>query len=191
MSINNQEILKNSTPCVDNSEKIAENQALLSTQGEMDSNSDENQQNIADFSISDSEIADTSGESTSQNDKKQATISFEEHINKDFNAFEAIFPNISKSSLLNDDNLKLFAEGKEHKQFTVVYAQYCNLIKSIGKMALKQEQMRKLSAEASVGGLSSSNTGNDAYFTKEQVLKMSQQEIKRNYEKIRASQASW
>lgn len=166
-----------SPPCVDNSVFFEEN---LIENAENSANS----QQKANFSSENSdEIAECGDNSTK--------ITLEMCVNKDFADFEVIYPNVSRKSLLDDENLRIFAEGKENKPLSVIYAQYKQIVGKIEAEAIKQERARQNNALSSVGTLSSTNSGENVYFTKEQVQKMSPSEIKRNYKRIRESQARW
>ena len=166
-----------SPPCVDNSVFFEEN---LIENAENSANS----QQKANFSSENSdEIAECGDNSTK--------ITLEMCVNKDFADFEVIYPNVSRKSLLDDENLRIFAEGKENKPLSVIYAQYKHIAGKIEAEAIKQERARQKNALSSVGTLSSTNSGENVYFTKEQVQKMSPSEIKRNYKRIRESQARW
>ncbi len=118
-------------------------------------------------------------------------VDFNGLLERDFNDFEVIYPNVSKSTLSCDENLRIFAEGKEQKSLCVIYAQYLKMQSSIKNEAIRQERSRISNAASSVGTLSSSGSDNEEFFTKEQVLKMSPEQIKRHYTRIRESQALW
>lgn len=191
-SVKNQE--RFSPPCVDNSAILAENKEI----SEPNASNPQNQPEIIAKNAENSEkhqqnqaISDNNSETGTPILENPAIISLEGLIDRDFKDFEAVFPNISRNSLISDENLRIFAEGKENKHFPVIYAQYCRLVSKIGAQAIKQEQIRQNNAISSVGGLSGTKNTNDGYFTREQVLKMSQDEIKRNFTRIRESQAKW
>ena len=98
---------------------------------------------------------------------------------------------MSKEQLLSNESLRLFAEGKESKQLSVVYATYSKFANIIANDAILQEKARISNASGASASLSSSQNTNNAYFTKEQVKAMSPEEIKQNYDLIRQSQKSW
>lgn len=131
------------------------------------------------------------GESNESAGEGKVILTYESQIERDFGDFSIIYPNISKERLLSNESLRLFAEGKENKQLSVVYATYCKFANIIANDAILQEKSRAFNAESSSGSLSSSQGANKAYFTKEQVKAMSPEEIKQNYDLIRQSQISW
>ena len=173
-----------SSPCVDNSAFLEENKEILKESANSEIKFEENSENNR-------ENAPKSEENSINEGTLSMASSLEEQIQRDFKDFEVIYPNISKNSLLNDKLLRIFAEGKENKPLSVIYAQYMSFVADIASNAIKQEQTRQINAISSVGGLSSTKSSDDGYFTREQVLKMSQEEIKRNYKRIRESQARW
>lgn len=126
------------------------------------------------------------------NDGETSVIcSFEEAIERDYEDFKLIYPNVSKKTLLGDESFRIFTEGKESKSTAVNYAKYQKLVKSIGEDAILQEKHRQNNANSILGALSSTQNANQVYFTREQVKNMSPSEIKRNYELIRKSQQNW
>ncbi len=114
-----------------------------------------------------------------------------EIITRDFDSFSRAYPNISREALINDDSFAIFVEGKEGKSLTDLYSQYGKMVANIEKNAIMREQIRQQNAKSAVGALSGEANPTEGYFTKEQVQKMTPAEIKRNYTKIRESQARW
>ncbi len=163
---------------------LASNDDKGSKNGEIQPQAEENQPKAQ-------ENQPQNSESISNDGKNPSALTYEEQIERDFKDFEAIYPNISKKSLLDDENLRIFAEGKENKQFSVIYAKFRKLSESIANEAILQEKARQANASSASGALSSSQGANSAYFTREQVKAMSPSEIKRNYELIRQSQQNW
>ena len=183
-----------SSPCVDNSKFSEENNSSLTENSENEPETPENTEKATDFQANSAQSSGLSAQNANTDPKSYEgadNLSLEGQIERDFKDFEIIYPNISKNSLLSDEGLRIFSEGKENKPLSVVYAQYKQLVAKISSEAIKQEQIRQNNANSSVGGLSSANSGDDGYFTREQVLKMSRDEIKRNYKRIRQSQARW
>lgn len=131
------------------------------------------------------------GKSNESTGEGKTILTYESQIERDFNDFSIIYPNISKEHLLSNESLRFFAEGKESKQLSVVYATYCKFANIIANDAILQEKSRISNAESSSGSLSSSQGASKSYFTKEQVKAMSPEEIKQNYDLIRQSQISW
>ena len=204
-----------STTCVDNSAKIEENsdknQILaenapkstdLSTHpkgnnGFSAKNDNlthqftEDAENISENSAKCEENPNQGKENSDKLAKSTDITTFEEQINRDFSDFEVIYPNLSKNSLLANESLRIFAEGKETKPLSVVYAKFCTLCEKISKDAILQEKARRNNASSALGALSSTKNASAHLFTRDQVKAMSSEEIKRNYDLIRQSQQSW
>lgn len=107
------------------------------------------------------------------------------------NEFCEKYKDVSVSELLADkDFMEFGAEALEVMPLTKVYEAYISL-KS--KLAEKQ-RADALAANSSVavGSVTSANESTDnSFFTRDQVLNMSTEEIRKNYDKIRASQEKW
>lgn len=111
----------------------------------------------------------------------------EELIDKDFDIFSRSYPNISRELLTKDTELGLYVKHAGGDSLTEAYKDYKALC---DKIELKI--MRTLSNKASaVGSLNSPSPQESGFYTREQVLAMSSEEIKRNFDKIRKSQERW
>ena len=130
-------------------------------------------------------------ENKGEDGKAPSHLTYESQIERDFNDFSIIYPHVSKEQLLSNESLRLFAEGKESKQLSVVYATYSKFANIIANDAILQEKARISNASGASASLSSSQNTNNAYFTREQVKAMSPEEIKQHYDLIRQSQKSW
>lgn len=177
----------------ENTANDLKNNAQASQMQEKSNNGGENQSNTV--KSSESQLNGDNSNANQLNGNKdgenQSFLTFEEQIERDFKDFETIYPNVSKNSLLSDENLRIFAEGKENKQFSVIYAKYIRVAQNIAEQAILQEKARKANADSASGSLSSSQGAKSSYFTREQVKAMSPSEIKKNYELIRQSQQNW
>lgn len=141
------------------------------------------------------DLFDNTTHDDAENAENQAKTSippsFEEQISRDYGEFSKLYPNVSMDSLTSDKNLRLFALGKENQPFVSVYKDFCALVDAIELRVLKQSAHRLSVEKSSVGALSSAKFSDDGYFTREQVQRMSKEEIRRNYTRIRESQARW
>lgn len=118
-------------------------------------------------------------------------LSVSELIERDFDKFKTIYPNISKSSLLSDGSFQLFAGRKPCSDLSELYSAFCQLTQAIEQGAIIKYLAAESSKRSSVGALSSSGASDGGFFTKEQVQRMSKEEISRNFKKIRESQQHW
>ncbi|MBQ7353584.1 MAG: hypothetical protein IJW54_06265 [Clostridia bacterium] len=126
---------------------------------------------------------------------KQAKEASDAKVANDLNEFSSKYGDVDINELFKDEGFRTFADGKlESKSLSEVYEQYLPFKKMIEGQKSKQdkEAMELSLSKVGVGSLTNSGgaTG-DTFFTKEQVLKMSPAEIKKNYEKIRESQQRW
>lgn len=132
---------------------------------------------------------------TAKNDQTSDPVdeisSLEAHISRDLSAFIKKYPNVSPSTLVSDECLILYAQGRENEDFSRIYSNYLTLCRKIEENATKKASFELMARESTPGSLSCASTLNDGFFTKEQVLRMSSEEIKRNYDKIRKSQQHW
>lgn len=121
----------------------------------------------------------------------QDEINFDTLINRDFDSFQKVNPNISRTELLNDNSFRMFSQGKENKPLLEVYSNYTSLVAKISEEAISKERARQNNAVSAVGDLSGNQSSSDVYFTKEQVQRMTPAQIKKYYNRIRESQQSW
>ena len=65
------------------------------------------------------------------------------------------------------------------------------LVAEYEKKARQIAKQTLANSKATPGALSSPNGADSGFFTKEQVQKMTQEEVSKNYDKIRASMRKW
>lgn len=105
--------------------------------------------------------------------------------------FSKLFPGVSREDVEKDEDFKLFARTKaKNVLFSSLYCDYLALVERISASATEKALFSLQNSNATPGSLASASQG-DGFYTKEQVLKMSREEISNNYEKIRQSQQSW
>ena len=105
--------------------------------------------------------------------------------------FSKLFPGVLRENVENDEDFKLFARFKdENTLFSTLYSDYLALVERISQNAT-QKALFSFQNKASSPGPLASGTQESGFYTKEQVLRMSRNEIKKNYDKIRKSQENW
>lgn len=108
------------------------------------------------------------------------------------NELKSQFPSVNIENLRNNKDfnelLRLIIQNPTLAQ---VYSCFNAIVSSTEEHSRKKLAYALASANSGVGSLSSSSKTEQAFFTKEQVLNMSQEEIRRNYTKIRQSQQHW
>lgn len=106
--------------------------------------------------------------------------------------FSAAFPGIERDKVESDPDFILFKSSREQSKDTVsLYKDFLELSASIERKVTERLLAKNATNRSSVGSLSSNERIDGDYFTKEQVLKMSEEQIRRNFDKIRRSQARW
>lgn len=122
--------------------------------------------------------------------------STKEWYRKDGENFAVKYPEISIQELIEDEQFNLYAQGKVGEiPLSDIYEGYTKMVNELRSNAEKSANQRArqqlANAKASPGALSSTNTNDKVFFTREQVRKMSQEEVHKNYDKIRASMSRW
>lgn len=123
---------------------------------------------------------------------KQKEEEQDEWINKDYEDFKSKYPKVDLTELDKDENFKMFAEDKVGKlPMSQIYASYQELVSNIQKKERQEAARLVANAKASPGSLTSPETSDNDFFTREQVAKMSQEEVHKNFDKIRKSMTQW
>ena len=160
---------ENSGPSVDNSQNSSKNSSSKQFSEEKTDNSGKNPENTR--ILSPSELIFTEESIKAFNSAFPTQDAEKLKKNKDFQAFISILtPNLSLCD---------------------IYSRFSALSASIEENAQKKLAQAIANASSGVGSLSSSEPNTDTFFTKEQVLRMSAEQISKNYAKIRRSQEKW
>lgn len=115
-----------------------------------------------------------------------------EWYREDKEKFSEKYPDVSVSDLSQDETFINFAGGKiGNVPLVEIYEEYQKLTAALEKKSKEMATRMVANAQASPGKLSSGNPPDDGYFTREQVRKMSPEEVHTNYEKIRKSMSKW
>lgn len=123
----------------------------------------------------------------------EKSLTLEDFFNEQSkNELNAQFPDVEIEKLRSSKEFSsLLGLIIQNPTLAQVYSCFNSICKSCEEKSKEKLVFALASAEAGVGSLSSRARNDDAFFTKEQVLQMSQEEIKRNYDKIRQSQRLW
>lgn len=106
--------------------------------------------------------------------------------------FSRLFPGVSRENVENDHLFKIFARGRSKEgSFVAIYSDYLSLVNEITKETQIKATFSKMNGQSAVGPLSSAESHNEGFFTKEQVLRMTREQIAQNYDNIRKSQSRW
>ena len=106
--------------------------------------------------------------------------------------FVKAHPEVNIAELVGDENFQKFADGKVGRvPLSKIYEDFISFTENYDKKAEAKAKQLLANKKASVGSLGSANPGGDGFFTREQVQKMTQEEVHENYDKIRASMKKW
>lgn len=109
--------------------------------------------------------------------------------------FREKYPDVNVQELFSDEDfLKFGKSALEVVSLSGVYEAYLPIKTERERIKAENEKAAALAAnsQVAVGSVTSATPAADTeFFTKEQVLKMSKEEISKNYEKIRKSQEKW
>ncbi len=102
------------------------------------------------------------------------------------------FPAVNIENLRKSEDFQAFL-GLISKNPTLsqVYSVFNSISQSIEEKSKEKALFALASSKTSPGALSYSEGTDSAYFTKAQVMQMSRDEIRKNLDKIRQSQAKW
>lgn len=102
--------------------------------------------------------------------------------------FAKDFPDVPLADLNKDQRFLKFAKGKVgNLPLSEVYSDYQEFIGEFENEADKKARTLMAKAKASPGPTSSTETSDSEYFTFEEIKKMSQKEVSKNWEKVQKS----
>jgi hypothetical protein len=120
---------------------------------------------------------------------EERKISFS--LEEDNLLLQRLFPGVLRENVENDEACKLFSRfAPKSTPFASIYSDYLALVDKISDSAIKKHLVNEQNKRASAGSLASSSNQSE-FYSKEQVLKMSREQISKNYDKIRKSQEKW
>ena len=115
-----------------------------------------------------------------------------ESCNRDIDDFRSKYPNVDLAEILNSEDFAAFAQGKVgNMPLSKIYEDYTAFTSRFEKKAHDKANQILANANSTPGALKSPNAPDNGYFTREQVAKMSQDEVRKNYDKIRESMTKW
>lgn len=169
---------------VDNSNKNTDTVKTSVSVEQNDTNPVSNSTNSAENAPS---TLDFKGEKPSENAKNTDFYSDESK-----REFSRAFPEVDLEKLRNREEFQAFLSILcKNPSLSQAYACYNSIVSSAEKAAEKRVAQAIANAKASAGALASTESSEELFFTKEQVERMSREEIRRNLDKIRSSQAKW
>ena len=164
----------------ENSQKSTENSSFSSE-------SKENTAKNSLFSLENEESTPNTDNSLTREGK---TNRFFDEANK--SAFCKDFPEVDLEKLRNRQDFQSFLTIlTENPTLSQIYACFNKITASAEENSQSKLLHALANAKAGVGALSSSQDKDFAFFTKEQVMRMSPAQIKAHYKEIRQSQQRW
>lgn len=150
------------------------------------------------------EIAQNGGDPLSdyskfQKQKERARIeqaSKEEERDKwfreDREAFVTKYPDVDVQTLIQNSQFQKFASGKVGAlPLSDIYEDFLEMTSEYEKKAKAIAKQMVANKRASPGNLAGTGTADGGYFTKDQVQRMTREEVHENYDRIRASMRKW
>lgn len=111
---------------------------------------------------------------------------------KDREDFLEKYPNVDIQSLFSDEAFIKFSNYKVgNTPMSKIYEDFIEITSVFEEKASKKAQQMVANANSSTGSLKSNQSNQDVIYTREQVAQMTQEEVSKNYEKIRKSMAKW
>lgn len=122
-------------------------------------------------------------------EKKTKEKSKEKWIENDRKEFFDKYPDVDFETLAKDDMFKMFAQGKiGNMSMASIYEGYKEVQATIDKKAKEVAKRLVANKQASPGALSTSSEVPNAFYTLDELKKLSKEEVRRNYDKVIASQ---
>lgn len=111
---------------------------------------------------------------------------------KDYQNFATKHPEVNLQTLISNEQFQKFADGKVGtKPLSDIYEDFLSIVSEYEKKAKQSVKQALANKKASPGALSSTNPSDSGYFTREQVQAMTEEDVHKNYDKIRASMRKW
>lgn len=108
------------------------------------------------------------------------------------NNFNKDFPGVDIEKVRTNQGFSALLSAIMHNpSLSSVYSCFNSIVEAAEESSRVKILHALANLDASVGSLSSSQPSDSGYFTREQVMKMSREEVKQNLDKIRASQSNW
>lgn len=115
-----------------------------------------------------------------------------EWYRKDYADFTTKHPEVNIETLIQNEQFQKFASGKVGQlPLSEIYEGFVEMVTEYERKAEQKAKQILANSKATPGSLSSTSPSDNGFFTREQVQKMSQEEVHKNYDKIRASMSKW
>ena len=145
---------------------------------------------LADYSQYSKDKLKAEAQAEAESKKKQEEQ--EEWFENDYKDFKTKHPEVNLEELGKDNAFRAYAEnlvGKKH--MSEIYDNYRELVSRVKQEQSDKQARQVANAKATPGSLTSSESDDNEFFTREQVKQMSQEEVHKNFDKIRKSMSKW
>lgn len=167
-----------------------ENNEISRGEPTSDPKASENNENKPENSYSNEKSSSSSRESDIAPNKASDLVHFFNEASE--NELKSSFPSVNVAELKKNKEFgSLLRIILKNPSLSDIYACYSSIISQTEEISRQRLAQALANADSSVGSLASTEQGSAVYFTKEQVLKMSPEQIKKNYQQIRESQGKW
>ena len=124
--------------------------------------------------------------------EQEAQAAQEAKARDDIEAFRKAHPDVDTNVLFKDEAFTDYAEGKlGNRPLTQIYDGYQKLVGGARKAEQEKAAQALANSRATPGSSSSPANADVGYFSQEDVKKMSDEEIDKNWDKIKQSQKQW
>lgn len=111
---------------------------------------------------------------------------------EDLEAFKKAHPDVDTNKLFDDESFSDYAEGKlGSKPLNQIYDGYQKLVDGARKAEQEKAAQAFANSRATPGSAASTSTPEADFFTRDQVMKMSGEERRKNYDTIMKSMDKW
>lgn len=116
----------------------------------------------------------------------------EEWFKTDAESFIQKYPKVNLKELFDNESFKVFAKDSLGSvPLSQIYENYQNLVDTIRQKEIKERARLEANKKASPGSLTNSEGSENDLFSLEDVKKMSQEEVRQNYDKVMKSMKFW
>lgn len=128
-----------------------------------------------------------------ETEKKQTETVTREWYDNDKREFASKYPDVKIDELIANEQFRVFAEGKVGvKPLATIYGDYLKLTESFNKTADERVKKALANKSASPGALNNPQEPSEKeFYTRDEVQKMSSEEVHKNFEKIKKSMSKW
>ena len=124
--------------------------------------------------------------------QQEETEKKQEWYRNDRESFMQLHPDVDLDELVADEDFREYAEGKVGvKPLSEIYSGFMRFVEKYNEKAKVRAAQYLANKNASPGALHNTDSAESDFFTADQVRAMSQEEVRKNFEKIQSSMKKW